>query len=137
LLIDLNNPLPLEDVYAEGVEMLVPETPDISRPAASTAQTAEIREVALSQYGNMLLTRELGVDIRADVATALARGARVKVVLEDIEDITPSVADECFGKLAEALGKEAFEKRVILAGGSRLIQRLIQFVIDNRLSRNE
>ena len=137
LLIDIANPLPLAEVYEEGIAKHVSDVPDGSPSVAPKPPPVEIREVALSRYGNQLLTRELGIAIRADIATALAGGDRVKVVLEDIEDITPSVADECFGRLAESLGKEAFDRRVILAGGSQLIQRLIQFVIQNRLDKAE
>jgi len=36
----------------------------------------------------------------------LASGSAVRFGLYVIDDLTPAVADECFGKLAEAMGEE-------------------------------
>ncbi len=155
ILINVGGSLPLESIYEEGILRVVPrhlvetneeirqpiasspsEPPAPAEPASPIPQPEDILEVALSRYGTQLLTRELGTAIRADVATALATGRRVKVVLQDIEDITPSVADECFGKLAEAMGRERFEKKIVLAGGSPLMSRLIQLVVANRVQED-
>ena len=81
------------------------------------------------------MTREVGITIRADIATILSSGTKVKVILDGIDDLTPSVADECFGKLAESMGEERFRQYIVLAGGQPLVQRLIGFVIKNRLSK--
>lgn len=146
MVIDMLNPLPLESIYEEAESAVIPTAGGNFPPSEETRQaetqaegdrlknaTQPFREICLAQYGSQLLTREVGVAIRADLGTALASGSKVKVVLDDIDDITPSVADECFGKLAESMGKSEFEARIILAGGQRLVSRLIEFVVSRRL----
>ncbi len=143
LLIDLERPLPLEQIYEEtGLGAPTSQRPDsesheeIAPPTPHQTASfipADLPEIELTQYGTQLLTRETGIAIRADIATVLARGGTVKVVLDGVEDITPSVADECFGKLAESLGRENFMRRIILAGGSPLMSRLIELVVNNRV----
>lgn len=134
LFLDLQNPLSLEAVYDEiDKETFAPQSTKKSKNAV-TVQPIPEKEFIVSNYGNQLLTRELGITIRADLATLLSSGAKVKVILDGIEDITPSVADECFGKLAESMGRERFDQMIILAGGQSIVQRLIGLVIKNRLS---
>jgi anti-sigma regulatory factor (Ser/Thr protein kinase) len=131
LLIDTNNPLPLDEVYNEGVALLVPEGGQTSKPAPTMTTT----ELALAEYGSQLLTREIGIRIRADIATILSGGSRVRVLLDGVEDLTPSVADESFGKLAESMGRDRFREHVLLSGGQPLLGRLIEFVVTNRIER--
>lgn len=136
LLIDLANPLPLEDVYDEGTELRVPlSKPKSKKNHIEDKQEIKVKEVSLANYGAQLLTRELGIAIRADIATILSSGSKVKISLEGIEDITPSVADECFGKLAESMGFERFQEFIIFTGGQNIVERLIRFVINNRLPK--
>jgi len=131
ILINIENPLPLEAIYAEGSNLLGVSNEFEPYNQPPTKQ----QKVDLAQYGSRLLTREIGSAIRADIATILAGGTKVEVDLSGIEDLTPSVADEVFGKLAESLGKERFDQVIIFVGGSPLLPRLIDFVINTRLSR--
>jgi hypothetical protein len=135
LLIDLLNPLSLEAVYDEIEKEFY--SPQSRKKVITSTVEKPIKEIefVIANYGNQLLTRELGIAIRADLATLLASGVKVKVVLDGIDDITPSVADECFGKLAESMGKENFQRMVLLAGGHSLVQRLIDLVINTRLAK--
>ena len=107
LLINTANPLPLQEVYDEGVSLLVPE--NILKNKKETIiseRTSDIttKQLILANYGTLLLTREVGIAIRADLATMLAGETRVEIVLDKVEDLTPSVADEVFGKIAESMG---------------------------------
>jgi len=136
LLLDLDRPLPLDEIYEQAAREATRSSPAPPSTPAAEAPAKEPVRVSLGDYGAQLLTREVGVIIRADIATALASGAAVIVSMDGIEDLTPSVADECFGKLAESLGQEQFELKVKLAGGSPLISRLIQLVVSNRLNRS-
>jgi hypothetical protein len=144
LLLELNNPLPLDEIYSQAIEASVggrnsSPTPPSPPPVTTVSPIVEtvITEIAIVRYGDELLTREMGISVRADIATALARGDVVKVVLDGVIDMTPSVADECFGKLAESLGREAFDKRIILAGGAPLMSRLIELVVNNRIQSGQ
>lgn len=74
-----------------------------------------------------------GLAIRAKLATQVLVRGLVIVDLDGISDITPSVADEAFGKLAEKFGLERFERTVIFRGGTTLASRLISFVMKTRL----
>jgi hypothetical protein len=63
----------------------------------------------------------------------LVDGAIVEVNLDGVDDITPSVADECFGKLAARMGDQRFRNKVVFRGGAPVLHRLIEFVVANRL----
>lgn len=146
LLIDVTRPLPLEAVYEQAIEETIGTRPapgaviqertntvdsTPSDPDEGESSTIEV----LQHYGSQLLTRETGIALRADIATALAGGGIVAVQLQGVEDVTPSVADECFGKLAASLGRDEFDRRVRLTGASALMLRLIQLVVVNRVHR--
>jgi hypothetical protein len=137
VVLDLSNPLPLEQVYAEAHDLMIgPHAPATPKPPAVaielTATQPEEFALRLSNYGTQLLTRELGTAIRADVAGQLAAGRLVKVRLDGIEDITPSCVDEAFGKLSEVIGAELFGSKVSFEGGQPVVKTLIQFVLRTR-----
>ncbi len=136
VVLDLNYPLPLENVYAEAAAMVAPEPkskpgqpPPVVSPPAKPESTVAL---ALSNYGTQLLTRELGTAIRADLASHLAAGRTVLVQLDGIEDITPSCVDDAFGKLSEMIGAEVFASRVKFEGGQPVVKTLIEFVLKTR-----
>jgi hypothetical protein len=162
LILDLANPLPLEEIYDEETDKYVksshvsaktepPSTPQITKQVPITPlqiTTAEphtaapdlaivipAKTIELRHYGTELLTREAGTAIRADMASYLAAGYTVRAVLDGVSDITPSVADEAFAKLAEILGHDDFESKIEIVGGSSIARRLIAFVLQTRRSR--
>ena len=47
-------------------------------------------------------------------------------------DITPSVADVAFGKLAQVIGQDTFQKRVHISGTTQLANKLVNFVLKTR-----
>gem|GEM_PF-5785033 len=49
--------------------------------------------------------------------------------------MTPSFADECFGKLVERMGRDAFKEKVRLIGAAETIRILINTVMARRLSQ--
>ena len=164
IVLDLDNPLPLAEIYEETENRYVPNgvradavepsatampgedkghqidsrsgrnsgpegAPDV--PVVATSETP-IKRIELRHYGTELLTRDAGTAIRADIASWLAGGANVVVSLDDVTDITPSLADEAFAKLAETMGFAIFESRVRIEGGTQLAQRLVRFVLTTR-----
>lgn len=164
LVLDLANPLPLEEIYEDAVSKYAGPSPSPARSGKTPTPTPEpvrskgteepplsakaevqpapstsaqpVKTVELRHYGTELLTRDAGTAIRADLAGYLAAGYNVRVILDGVSDLTPSVADEAFAKLAEVLGHDLFESRVELVGGSSLAQRLIKFVLQTRRTRN-
>lgn len=154
MVLDLSSPLPLEDIYSEATDLYIPKS--VSKPVQSTssasAATATMQAppnainanndvsgeslVELRHFGTELLTRETGLAIRAEIATKLLAFEVVVVNLDGVTDVTPSVADEAFGKLAVALGQGVFEKAVRFEGGSSLVNRLVEFVLKTRASKS-
>lgn len=158
IVLDLGNPLPLEEVYQQNVEDKVGKLPSFAGQMTVTPEPEDATEdvteddravlqkapqddspkkvVELRHYGSELLTRDAGTAVRADIASFLAAGYQVEVSLEDVTDITPSVADEAFAKLAESIGHSAFRDRVTFTGGTRIAKRLIDFVLKTRRTKN-
>lgn len=149
VVLDLRNPLPLEEIYEEATSKLIPDsipaptavgaagsavsTATAQAVGASGLQTAKPeKKVELRHYGSELLTRDAGTAVRADLAGYLAAGQRVVVSLDGVSDITPSVADEAFGKLAETIGFENFSALVSFEGGASVVRRLVEFVLKTR-----
>jgi hypothetical protein len=150
MVLDLDNPLPLEEIYEQAQNAYTtpltpsPMAPTLMPATASTGAPVEPPHPAppspadgggrleIKHFGTELLTREVGLAIRAEIATRLLGFERVTVNLDGISDITPSVADEAFAKLAERLGGENFRKVVVFEGGTSLTRRLIEFVIKTR-----
>jgi two-component sensor histidine kinase len=141
MILDLTSPLSLEAVYEEAAAMILPDQKDTDNTDQHKAsadgkiqgsRTTEKTLLKLSEFGKELLARETGLAIRAEAGLLLASADRIIVELDGVEDITPSVADEAFGKLAERLGFENFQRRVCFEGGTPLIHRLLDFVITQR-----
>ena len=156
IVLDLNNPLPLESIYEQltaeytGHKHSQPhdaqnhqtrhheekqETPsgiETSDTDNQDPMAPQQKKLELRHYGTELLTRDAGTAIRADIAGFLAAGYHVEISLDGVSDITPSVADEAFAKLAQILGQKNFEDKVTIVGGTQLANRLINFVIKTR-----
>ena len=160
IILDLDNPLPLDEIYREADNKLMPSDLQ-SKPATAmelsgvesisdalspadkekvapkdSKSDLHIRTIELRHYGTELLTREVGTVIRADLATKLISSDIIRVSFEGITDITPSVVDESFGKLALEMGFDEFSQRVQLVDRTSLIERLIEFVLKTRQSRS-
>ena len=147
IVLNLSSPLPLEEIYGEATDLYVPKSVITLGARAVTEVTAPRSEVEanndvsgessveLRHFGTELLTRETGLAIRAEIATRLLAFETVVVNLNDITDMTPSVADEAFGKLVAALGQGVFDKAVRFEGGSSLMNRLIEFVLKARTGK--
>jgi hypothetical protein len=170
VILDPDNPLPLEEVYEEATRSVVGEEPALQlvdsvqsgrpvtasipaptpapAPSHASKTTAGLQQalqqngrrlaeqpivLELRHFGTELLTRDVGLAVRAELATRLLQAKSVIVDLDGISDITPSVADEAFGKLAAGLGVENFQTTVAFRGGSSIARRLIEFVVKNRV----
>ncbi len=54
-----------------------------------------------------------------------------------VDTMTPSFADECFGKLAEKIGVERFRKAISLVGADETIKTLVNSVLALRLTERQ
>jgi hypothetical protein len=60
----------------------------------------------------------------------------IELDLDGVELITPSFADECFGKLLKELGQKDFRSRLQLRGGAPAVQQIVNHVLRVRLSES-
>lgn len=135
------NELPLERIYQDTEKYSAPDEKNKSKDTVVNAQEdSKLKErnsrVALKDFGEELLTREVGLAIRADIATKIISSGYIQIDLDGISDITPSVADEAFGKLAESIGIDKFRNTVFFNGGTTLARRLIEFVLKTRSDKS-
>ncbi len=79
-------------------------------------------------------SRDFGIEIKTLIKEALEEGKRVTVDLSGVEDMTPSFADECFGKLSEEMREDVTERGVRVINGDQF-KSLINAVIRIRLQR--
>ena len=83
------------------------------------------------------LTRRQGEEVRArlmELDRDLPQGERLVIDFAGVEVMTPSFADECFGKLAESIGGLNFRKRVKLTGAEPIVRALLNSVLAERLN---
>jgi len=83
-----------------------------------------------------LLTRGQGELVRAQLVElheTLAPGERLTIDFAGVSAMTPSFADECFGKLAERLGANVFRSSVRLVGADEVVRVLVNSVLARRL----
>ena len=76
-------------------------------------------------------TRKAGAAGREAIGRALSSADIVELDLSGL-NITPSFADECFGVLAETLGRDEFRERVKLLHVPRAAQPLLRHVLNRR-----
>ena len=88
----------------------------------------------LAERGEFLGSRKLGAEIRHELEAALDHGKNVVVDFERITMVSHSFADELIGKLAAALGLEAFRLRMRLIKVVPEIAPILRYVISNRLA---
>ncbi len=94
--------------------------------------------IRLNDCDSEFLTRRQGKKIRERLVKAyegLAGGDRLTIDFDRVDTMTPSFADECFGKLAERIGALHFRKTVSLVRASDLIRTLVNSVLSHRLAR--
>ena len=90
-------------------------------------------EVLLSDEVSDGMSRARGANARRALTELLARHGSISVSLEGVE-LTPSFADECFGRLLLELGEERFRGSLRIHGGSQAVRRLVNQVLRSRLA---
>ena len=83
------------------------------------------------------LTRSQGEKVRVRLVEyydALSENDELVIDFEGIVAMTPSFADECFGKLAQRIGAERFRASVTLTGANETLHVLLNSVLRRRLA---
>jgi hypothetical protein len=86
------------------------------------------------------ITRLKGEQLREAILERLDNIEPEEVIQIDFGGVvymTPSFADECFGRLSEYLGREAFRQKLRLVNAGSLIRSVVNAVIANRLARSK
>ena len=84
------------------------------------------------------LTRGQGEQVREQIVMLERQVDPAQRVIIDFSGVivmTPSFADECFGKLAERLGDANFRERITLRNANQTVRTLVNGVLRGRLSR--
>ncbi|MGK4007896.1 STAS-like domain-containing protein [Sorangium sp. So ce1036] len=92
--------------------------------------------VKLADFGSMLGTRILGMRIRTEIERKIDAGEG-PVVLDaaGVSTMSHSFADECFGKLAERRGLDAFIGAVRFRNVPPDLNSVLRYVIGSRSRR--
>ena len=92
--------------------------------------------VRLKDCAGEFLTRRQGEKLRkqlVQVYEELPPAESLAIDFVDVDIMTPSFADECFGKLAERLGAQNFRQFVALIGADPTIRALVNAVLTERM----
>jgi len=83
-------------------------------------------------------SRDFGIEVRTMIQEGLKDHDQVTVDLAGVEEMTPSFADECFGKLSETAGNDVTAGPVKVINGeqfSSLISAVIRVRLQQRRTR--
>jgi hypothetical protein len=82
------------------------------------------------------LTRRQGEKLRAQfvrMRDEVGSGEVLTIDFDGVEVMTPSFADECFGKFAERIGLRDFRQSVSLVGANETIRTLVNSILAKRI----
>ena len=90
----------------------------------------------LNSFPSGFLTRRQGEQVRSrliEIEAKVPPAQKLVIDFSDVSVMTPSFADECFGKFAERIGGVNFRQRVSLRNANDTIRTLINSVLTSRL----
>lgn len=95
--------------------------------------------IKLCDIGQSLGTRPLGNHIREDVIipNICSNGDRMVFDFQDVEVVSHSFADECFGKLVEKFGLEFVKDRTTFRNANPFVSSVIKSAINNRIMQTK
>lgn len=94
----------------------------------------EPKVIRLADRKSLAGSRDFGIQVHSKIESALEEGRLVIVDCEGLQDMTPSFADETFGKLSEQLREDVTVRRIRIANGEQFAA-LISAVVRIRLQR--
>jgi hypothetical protein len=89
----------------------------------------------MSDFGNLLVTRDQGEKVRTRLMRLLQDNPQVNVVLDGVDAYTPSFIDEVLGKCMIAVGTSEFRRAVRLIATTPEVRKLVNLVLSNRSGR--
>lgn len=95
-----------------------------------------LKRVAMSDFGNLLVTRDQGEPVRNELLALVDANAVVEIDLDGVEAFTPSFIDEVLGKLLVQIGINRFKSQVQLRCTSADVKKLVNLVLSNRSRKN-
>ncbi|RXR24680.1 STAS-like domain-containing protein [Flavobacterium stagni] len=81
--------------------------------------------IEFNKIGTSLGTRDLGAKIRVSIENEIEKNDKVFLDFKDVDVITNSFANECFGKLRESISTDTFRNKVAFINTNDFIQRVI------------
>lgn len=92
--------------------------------------------IHLLDLGEPMSTRQMGAEARTKLETALSQADTVEVDFGGANGMTPSFADEVFGKLMDSIGPDNFRKRISLVNVPDRIKSLLRSVFATHSGHN-
>jgi len=95
------------------------------------------------EYGPVCGHRELpngrkdAKHLQKVLARALQKAEKIRLSFKGVMVLTPSFADEAFGKLAEQFGLDPLNKLLEFKDVSEYVAQRINYAVDSRLKRRE
>lgn len=88
------------------------------------------------QMPSECLGRSFGLEIKQQICNVLQEHHAIEISFDAVTIMSPGFADECFGKLAEKMGRTDFMSRIKLSSNSidATTRQLINTVLGNRLT---
>ncbi len=86
----------------------------------------------VADWSTALLGRLAGGDLRAALQLALLDEDSLRIDFEQVTDLSPSFADECFGILIRDLAKKPSPPRIVFANVAPAIEPFLRFAVANR-----
>jgi len=81
--------------------------------------------IKFREIGSSLGTRNLGAKIRLSILDKLESNERLLLDFDQVNVVTNSFANECFGKLRTSLPENEFKSKISFINANDFIQRVI------------
>ena len=93
--------------------------------------------IHFSNIGESIGTRVLGKQIRDEIEEALTKAIFVTFDFKDVNVISHSFADECFGKLLNKWTLQELKTKTTFKNANGFIKKTIAFTLNERIRQQE
>lgn len=91
-------------------------------------------KIKFCEFNSSLGTRRLGNSIRQSIITNMGNEEKIIFDFENVELISNSFADECFGKLIDEFGLQHVKGKTTFVNTNGLVSLVLRKAISDRLS---